>query len=355
MMEAIGMNVDLPAVEPMEIYCPGDHIEVTMVNTDVEMMEVDVIKDKMEVDEDIPDIRHFLGDGMNTQQQKQVSPFLRVECCANVEMKYQTEIVNRGQRIHHPKGQLQNSKMIHESEIAKLQERCEALEMDLKKSECHRMVLESAINNKNEKIAFLSSQLELKSIYIGELMSDFDAKNNELSSMNTAISILIQEKQDYSQQSVEQRQQMASRIAKFQQELRFKESKINEMLMEQKADFLKLGKMEKQIEDLNKKNQILQIENLRQAERNEMERKIIHRELSSTQNNMSPSSNDISNDVCDLDFVASIPLPCEDLQEVEYVKGSLASKTNNQSMCTNLKLNINLISLPFIMSDFLIM
>ena len=193
------------------------------------------------------------------------------------------------------------------------------------------MELESAKSNKDEKIAFLSSQLKLKSIFIGELMNDFDAKNNELLSMNKAISILIQEKQVFSQQSVEQHQQITSHVTQLQQELRSKESKINEMFLERQVDFLKLGQMEKQIEELNKKNQNLQIENLRQAERNEMERKIFHYDLSSTQNN-TPFFNEVYDDVIDLDFVASIPLPCEDLQEVEYVKGTQAYQTNEQGI-----------------------
>ena len=110
-MEAIGMDVDLPTVEPIEIFSPKDRIEVMGMNTDVEMMEVDEIGnkmnadevqmmevdeigDKMQVDEDVQDVRQVLGNGMNTQQKIQVSPFLRAECCANIEMKCRTENVN---------------------------------------------------------------------------------------------------------------------------------------------------------------------------------------------------------------------------------------------------------------------
>jgi len=309
------MDVDFEAVEPMEICSPQDHVEdFTMMDVDVEMMEVDEIEDKMEVDEDIQDVRYLLGDAIITQQQR--------VCCQNVEMKFQREMISRDQRINHLNGQLQNSEMIRDSEITKLRQYCAAVEMDFKKSESCRMEFESEISKKNEKIVFLSSQLEVKSNSIGELMSDFDAKNNELLSMNKAISILLQEKQDYSKQSVEQHKQMESHIAHLQQELRSKETMINEMYLERQSDFLRLGQIEKQIEDLDKENQRLQFDNLRQAAQIEMERKMFHRDLSSTQNNISSN---------DLHLVSSIPLPCEDLHEVEYVKGTpLACQTNNQ-------------------------
>ena len=313
-------HIDFQAVEPMEICLPEDHVP------DVEMMEVDEIEDKMEVDEDIQDIRYILGGGMNTQQQ-QASPFLRAGFCQNVEKKYHMEITSRDKRFDHLNDQLQHTEMIRNSEISKLRQHCVNAEMDFKKSESAKMEFESEIAKKNEKIVFLSSQLELKSDSIGELMSDFDATNNELLSMNKAISILLQEKQDFSRQSFEQCRHMSSRIAHLQQELRSKESKINEMFVERKADLLKLGQMEKQIKDLNQKNQKLKVENLRQPAQNEMERKIFHQDSSSTQNNTSS---------IDLDFAASISLPCEDLFEVEYVKGTqLACQTNNQGKCTH--------------------
>ena len=260
----------------MEICLPEDHVP------DVEIMEVDEIEDKMEVDEDVQDIRYILGGGMNTQQQ-QASPFLRAGFCQNVEKKYHMEITSRD----HLNDQLQRTEMIRNSEISKLRQHCVNVEMDFKKSESAKMEFESEIAKKNEKIVFLSSQLELKSDSIGELMSDFDATNNELLSMNKAISILLQERQDFSRQSFEQCRHMSSRIAHLQQELRSKESKINEMFVERKADLLKLGQMEKQIKDLNQKNQKLKVENLRQPAQNEMERKIFHQDSSSTQNNTS--------------------------------------------------------------------
>ena len=46
---------------------------------------------------------------------------------------------------------------------------------------------------------------------------------------------------------------------------------INTMLMEHQAELLKLEQVEKQMENLNKKNQTLQVENLCQAVQNEME------------------------------------------------------------------------------------
>ena len=342
-MEVFGMDVDFqavepmeicypgqsdfPAVEPMEICSPEDHVDFQAVEPmeiclpenhvpDVEMMEVDEIQDKMEVDEDVQDIWYLLDGGMNTKQQ-QASPFIGVN----------QEITSRDQRFNHLNGQLQHTEMISGSEISKLRQHCVNAEMDFKKSESARMEFESEIAKKNEKIVFLSSQLELKSDSIGELMSDFDATNNELLSMNKAISILLQEKQDFSRQSFKQCRHMSSRIAHLQQELRSKESKINEMFVERKADLLKLGQMEKQIKDLNQKNQKLKVENLRQPAQNEMERKIFHQDSSSTQNNTSS---------IDLDFAASISLPCEDLFEVEYVKGTqLACQTNNQGKCTH--------------------
>ena len=139
--------------------------------------------------------------------------------------------------------------MNHDSEFTKVQKRCIAADMNLKRSVSRRIYFESTINNKNEKITFLSSQL------------------------------------------------------------RSKESKINEMFFERQADFLKLGQMKKQIEELNKKNQNLQIKNLRQTERNQMERKIFH------------------HDLCSIHNSTPIPLPCEDLHKVEYVKGTQVCQT----------------------------
>ena len=333
------IHVEFQAVEPMEICSPEIHVDFQAVepmeicspeDLDVEMMEVDEIEDKMEVDEDIQDIRYFLGDVINTQQQR--------VCCQNIEMKFQREMISRDQRINHLSGQLQNSEMIRDSEITKLRQHFLSVEMDFKKSESCRMEFESEISKKNEKIVFLSSQLELKSNSIGELMSDFDASNNELLSMNKAISILLQEKQDCSKQSVEQFQEMVSHIANLQQELKSKETMINKMFLERQYDLLRLSQIEKQIEDLNKENQRLQVDNLRQAVQIEMERKMFHQDLSSTQNNISSN---------DLDFVSSVPLPCEDLHEVEYVKGAPLAQTNNQGRCINFKFYLS-----FIASDF---
>jgi len=55
----------------------------------------------------------------------------------------------------------------------------------------------------------------LKSNSIGELIGDFDVTNNKLLSMNKAISILRQEKQDYSQQSFEQQQELRILLSHF--------------------------------------------------------------------------------------------------------------------------------------------
>ena len=58
------------------------------------------------------------------------------------------------------------------------------------------------------------------------------------------------------------------------------------MLMEHQAELLKLEQVEKQMENLNKKNQTLQVENLCQAVQNEMECfiKMFHQDSSSSQN-----------------------------------------------------------------------
>ena len=71
----------------MEICSPQDHAK------DFTMMDVDEIEDKMEVYEDVQDIRYLLDDEMNTQQQSFL--FFRASCCQNVEMKYQTKITSR--------------------------------------------------------------------------------------------------------------------------------------------------------------------------------------------------------------------------------------------------------------------
>ena len=179
--EVFGMDVYFQAVEPMEICSPQDHADFQAATPmeicspqdhakDFTMMDVDEIEDKMEVDEDVQDIRYLLDDGMNTQQQFFL--FFRESYCQNVEMKYQTKITSRDQRIDHLNGQLQNTEMLRDSEISKLRQHCVNVEMNFKKSESCRMEFESEISMKNEKIVFLSSQLELKSSSIGELMSD---------------------------------------------------------------------------------------------------------------------------------------------------------------------------------------